>query len=162
MPFFACTSRASVEPRAPAGGHGPLFLVCSFLASRHPGAQAVGCCLSAAPARCRPRGILGLQLPGIVCCSCLFLFVLHEIPRLQLSGDFCSFGCSFPASRDPGAPAVGYSMLYLSVSFRPLGILGLQLSGIVCVLLFVIFGRRGLLGLSCQVLSVIFVYYFRV
>ena len=110
--------------------------VCHFRASGDSEAPAVGYCLVFVPVNFGPQGILGLQLPGIV----------------------CSFVCQFRASGDSEAPAVGYCLFFLSVNFAPRGNLGLQLSGIVWSLCLSILGLRRFWRSSSQVLCVLFVF----
>ena len=160
-----------------------VLFVCSFWASGASGAPAVGYCLFLFSVNFGPQGILGLQLSSIACSSCLSisgLGMLRPSCQVLFSALFClsSSGlggvwgficgvlsvvllCQFRASGDSWAPAVGYCSFFLPVNFEPQGILGLQLSGIVCCSSLSILGLWGLWGSSCRALSVVLLCQFR-
>ena len=128
------------------------------------GAPAVEYCLFFLYVNFGPRGILELQLSGIIC---LFLcqfwasgdsrapavgYCLVVFLRISALRGFWGSGCRVlfvilicqsRASGDSGAPAVGYCLFFLSVDFGPQRILGLQLSGIVCSFCVSFSGLRG-------------------
>jgi hypothetical protein len=103
------------------------------------------------------QGIMRLQLLGIVGSFCLSISGLRGFWGSSCRVLYFLFVCQIRASGDSGAPAVGYCLFFLFVNFGPQGILGLQLSGIVCSFCVSISGLRGFWGSSCRVLSVLFV-----
>ena len=135
--LFACSFRASMEPWAPAVRYCLFFLFSRF-------------------------GPLGLQLSGIVypfclcssglegsagfgcrvhivCSSFLFSSGLQGSWRSSCRVLPILFVWSVRASRDPGVPAVGYYLLFLSGLFGPRGILGLPVGYILFFFVFVLF-----------------------
>ena len=104
---------------APAAGCYLVFLFVNFGPRGTFGAPAVGYCLVFLFVNPRPRGTLGLQLTGIVSVN----FGPRRTLGLQLSGIVWSMsGLSvyqFRASRDSGAQAVWFCLVFLSVNFEP-------------------------------------------
>jgi len=114
-----------------------ILFICSFRASRDPASPSVGYILFLLSVLVGPRAILGLQLLGVICSFCMSFsglrgswcinyqilsvsFGPQGILGLQLSGSVMFF-----VFEEPGNPAVGYCLFYLSVLFWHYGILGL-------------------------------------
>ena len=94
----------------------------------------------------RSQGTLWLQLSGIVWSLCLTISGIRGTLWLQQSGIVWSFCLSISGL----APAVGHSLVFLSVNLGPHGSLWLQ--GIVCFFVWQ-FGLRG--HSSLQVLGIV-------
>ena len=118
--FFSCRCQTFREPGLRLSAI--ICFVRPFRTSRESGAPAVGLCLFSS-------GLMGQR--SFSCrLLCVFPSVLFA-PKGTSRAPDAGIVHTFLASRDIGAPAIGYCLFFLSVHFRPRGTLGLQLSGIV-------------------------------